>query len=775
MIRYFVLAISLLIATTAGAATYGQVFQSLLTQQRATGAVLSGGKVYFYTPGTETLATVWTTRTKSTPAANPGTLSSDGTLAVYGDGQYDVKITTAAGVQKYYWYGVSLVDSSSIDTNNAAFRAYTSIDRLKSSDGRIASIYDVANYSSMPAAITAIGATNATLRYGANISLIDNLTVPANVVLQPYNGAVITIASAKVLTITGGQFPVPRVTAFAGDGTVAGLKEVFPEWWGITGTADQTAINKAIVAVKPILTSQIGDLTNPLTHGKVLLDPYKEYLLTAPIELYSSVKLLGGGSGTIIKEDSGFTGDMLVKLKYQNLTPKMFQFGEIAGITFEASTADMAAIMPDQDVPLGTVEHMILNSHFHDLFFDIPRGLIFTAFDGTYGQHVYCQEVRIDNLYAYGPVEEILVFSGNLNYINGIQDESYPATTTAEPFIHQTTYNSPLWDNPPSTPSPARGGNDNIYSRLFLEPDGNATKTQLRIYKGTRTEINHFYSEAGDVEYPIELEECLATRFKGSVRINDDSQINLIKSKDTHFDEFRVLAGTTDWWGTHFNVDAFSDVHIGHLNALGMQLNAFPILPRLQVDSFYNGAVADSINSGSADFTGVVPHQMMAVYGRNKLLTNGNFNTAITDIPVVLGDTWYVSGTPTDTYTATGIGNGRQLKLEWAAPSAAEYLTQFFNIPAPLVGKKIKLSIPVKVVGVGVVYAEMDSIGMGTLAGTTSRAYNTPAPIYEDWQLLRYDFVPQSANASASIQIWFSGFAAATDVYLDEVILSVED
>lgn len=584
-----------------------------------------------------------------------------------------------------------------------------------------------------------------------------------------------SIANTTTFTINDPTFTASRMQIFAGSGLIVGLKEVFPEWWGITGTADQTAINKAIVAVKPLPLSQIGDTSKPLTHGKVILDNYKEYKLTAPIELYSSVKLLGGGSGTIIEEDSGFAGEMLVKLKFQDLTPKMYQFGEVAGITFQGTTANLAAIMPDQDVPLTTVEHMILNSHFHDLFFNIPRGLIFAAYDGTYGQHIYCQATRIETLYAFGPVEELLVFSGNLNHIDNIQDESYPATTTTEPFILQTTYNSPLWDNPPSTPSPARGGNYNTYKRLFLEPDGYASKTQLRIYKGQFTEIYDFYGEAGDVEYPVELEECVATRFKGAFRIEADAKINLIKSKDTTIDEFKVGGAMLDWYETHIQMDAYSDLNITNLYSIGFQLNALPLIPRLRLNHFYNGGVADSINSGSSDYTGLIPAMDVRIFGKNKLFANANFASAITDLPVVTGGVWYVSGTPTDTYTTTGIGSGRILKLEWAAPSAAEYLTQYLDIPAHLVGKKLSLSIPVKVVGVGIVHAEMDSIGMGTLAGTSSRVYNYPAPVYEDWQLLRYDFVPQSANASASIQIWFTSFAAATDVYLDEVILSVEE
>lgn len=288
MIRNLVLLISLLIATTAGAATYGQVFQSLLTQQRATGAVLSGGKVYFYTAGTENLATVWTSRTKATPAANPGTLSADGTLAVYGDGQYDVKITTAAGVQKFYWYGVSLVDASTVTANDAAFRAYTSIDRLPSSDGRIAAVKDVSQYSSFPAAVTAIGSTKTTLRYGADISLADDLTIPETLVLQPYNGAVITVASGKVLTVNS-PYVSANVSRFTGAGkvTLNATDEIPTAWFGSTPDATTTdnrgAFQKAI------------DCAKRSTGTPTVVIPPGDYRMDLTVAVWPGVNVVGQG------------------------------------------------------------------------------------------------------------------------------------------------------------------------------------------------------------------------------------------------------------------------------------------------------------------------------------------------------------------------------------------------------------------------------------------------------------------------------------------------
>lgn len=54
------------------------------------GRSLSNGKVYFYTPGTTTPKTTWTSAGKTTPQANPVQLGSSGrpTNPIYGDGAY---------------------------------------------------------------------------------------------------------------------------------------------------------------------------------------------------------------------------------------------------------------------------------------------------------------------------------------------------------------------------------------------------------------------------------------------------------------------------------------------------------------------------------------------------------------------------------------------------------------------------------------------------------------------------------------------------------------
>lgn len=60
-----------------------------------TGLVWSGGLVGFFSPGTSTAKAVWLDRDKTLPSSvgqGTGTLEADGSLTVYGDGVYDIKI-----------------------------------------------------------------------------------------------------------------------------------------------------------------------------------------------------------------------------------------------------------------------------------------------------------------------------------------------------------------------------------------------------------------------------------------------------------------------------------------------------------------------------------------------------------------------------------------------------------------------------------------------------------------------------------------------------------
>lgn len=201
-----------------------QIFQTLLAGLRFDGADLAGGKVYFYSPGTTTFKSIYIDRDKTTEAANPYTLNTNGQARIYGDGVYDIKVTTATGVEKAYWYNVSMVDP-------------------------VAYGVDATAYSSLAAAVAAIGATNVELNISDTQAVTANLTIPSNIALIIRRTGKISVSTGVTLTINS-PFQYGRIQCFEGAGNVAfgsdATSEVYPEWWGIDGTSDDVEIQKAL-------------------------------------------------------------------------------------------------------------------------------------------------------------------------------------------------------------------------------------------------------------------------------------------------------------------------------------------------------------------------------------------------------------------------------------------------------------------------------------------------------------------------------------------------
>ncbi len=259
-------------------ATKAQIFETLLTGQRASGVTLSGGKVYFYEPGTETYKTIYADRGKVTPAANPYTLSANGTAMVYGDGLYDIKLTTAAGVQVALWEDVSLVDSA----------------------GQTDSL---SNYASLAAAVAAIGSTKTTLQIPSDTTVSADLTVPATLELKIVNEAIVTVASGKTLTINS-SFTNGLVQCFAGTGSVMlnTVDLVYAEWFGAKadGATDcATAIHTAMNSV-PTGTLKLVEGTYIL--GTINAGTGNDSAYIVP---KSGVSVVGQGDSSIIKVKAG--------------------------------------------------------------------------------------------------------------------------------------------------------------------------------------------------------------------------------------------------------------------------------------------------------------------------------------------------------------------------------------------------------------------------------------------------------------------------------------
>lgn len=104
--------------------------------------------------------------------------------------------------------------------------------------------FRTSNYSTFAQAVTA--ATGYTLIVDSNVSIADDTTVTVSMTHELPGK--FTIATGKTLTING-PFQAGLSQCFFGDGSVAGLKESRPEWFGAVlgdSTNDGDAIQSAI-------------------------------------------------------------------------------------------------------------------------------------------------------------------------------------------------------------------------------------------------------------------------------------------------------------------------------------------------------------------------------------------------------------------------------------------------------------------------------------------------------------------------------------------------
>jgi len=148
--------------------------------------------------------------------------------------------------------------------------------------------YDSSTYASINAAITAIGATVATLVVSSAETLTGNLVVPATLNLVIQKGGSIVKASTYTVTING-PFWAGEYTVFSGfaSGDVkfggAGLREVLPDWWGASTSADNA------VPIQSAFSCVADHTATPL---KVKFT--KLFMSAAAINIYQNTMAEGG-------------------------------------------------------------------------------------------------------------------------------------------------------------------------------------------------------------------------------------------------------------------------------------------------------------------------------------------------------------------------------------------------------------------------------------------------------------------------------------------------
>ncbi len=233
------------------------------------GLPLDGGKLSSFYAGTSTPKVTYSDSGLTTPNPVTVTLDAYGEATIYlGSGGYKFNLTDKNGVQQPGWpidnvaYSVSSFYNCWVDARSygqVGFRA--TIDAALAAIGSLNRTLYIA-----PGVWTAVGASDT------------NLTIPANINLKVDDGANLTIATTKTLTINGGIEAGPYQTfSWSGTGAIdlsaAKIDKAPVEWFGAVGGGavdNYVTIQKCIISVGGGPIAALGNFTYKVNSGLVL-------------------------------------------------------------------------------------------------------------------------------------------------------------------------------------------------------------------------------------------------------------------------------------------------------------------------------------------------------------------------------------------------------------------------------------------------------------------------------------------------------------------------
>ena len=171
----------------------------------------------------------------------------------------------------------------------------------------------LSEYSTLTAALSTLGAGLSELWVTQNVTVSSNTTIPTNVVVKIFRGAVVTVNSGVTLTLNG-PLLAGLYQVFDGAGTVVlgnqACPVVYPEWWG--GAADNATDN----------ATAFGKCVDMLASGGVVELQQGTYLSTVTID-HDTNELTWRGKGkaaTMVKLNNSNSADILLDVQASRAT-----------------------------------------------------------------------------------------------------------------------------------------------------------------------------------------------------------------------------------------------------------------------------------------------------------------------------------------------------------------------------------------------------------------------------------------------------------------------
>ena len=226
--------------------------------------------------------------------------------------------------------------------------------------------------ATIQAALTAIGTTTKVtllLRPGTwVISSNADWSASTNVIFKLPPGTVISHGSYTV-NIPNPECGLYQVFSGTGVVTISGnVREGYPEWWGIDGTADDVQINAALNAVQTVRLQA------------------KRYYIASPVSPLSNNRLLGAGRDvTYLDYSGGVLGDQTCKVAILNKTNVIVQDLTIDGQSADGTVHTGSGFLVDD----GSSNVVLNNIHIYDAYF---HGLIINT-----GSDIHVSNLKVSN------------------------------------------------------------------------------------------------------------------------------------------------------------------------------------------------------------------------------------------------------------------------------------------------------------------------------------------------------------------------------------------
>lgn len=473
-------------------------------------------------------------------------------------------------------------------------------------------------------------------------------------------------------------------------------------------TDDTVAIQAAINSLKPVSGS------TPERGGEVFF-PTGTYIVTATVETFSAIWLVGEGAGSVVKTTTAGVAQIF-KLASVDGTGQ-YRYAGIKNLSFYTRNATWA---------IKSTAALVLNCEFNTILLDCTYGI------SLCDPNTYTQATTITEVVSVGPVEQILILTGNFNTVERIDKEAGTGTST-EPYVHIT--------------APSRGTADgNTLRKILLEGGGSVNKVPLKFTNATGV-LDEYWMEASTTNgYALDLDRSeidftnysnLSTFALGKFKLRNNSILQM--------DYFNTQAEDLDWQ-PFVDADSGSNFYAKAVEGRrGNNVYKVATTGNIRFERYVNETMQRvSLPAGYSA-------QSFPNYasGQN-LLINPSFEGGAYG--------WSISSADTPTFAASEVAQG--LMFQCTTAGGFTWLQQV-TISSGQIGQPLTLRYVAKVTGSGFL--------VPYIAGNAELDFNRVSN-GQGWQTITVTYRPSTSGA-LTFGVWLASVSGSATLYLDEMSL----